>query len=182
MTTLVGFKRNKEVVVAWDTQTTAGNMKYHNKNKGIRFPQIGPDVTREWFMATSGDATVGSLAKSITQKFLSKSTNSPLGLTEVFIEEFRDKFTPFHYEGSIKSIALDAILGCKDGLFAISCDFGVSERETVFFGSGGQIALGVYEALKNTKISNMQLLKKLYGIVGKLDVYTSEEFVTNIAG
>lgn len=175
MTTICGFKRNHQVVLAWDTLTTEyGKVSDVTQCKGEMF--VANNVF--WSMASAGSSSVGRRILKILKDNLGEK--DIYDISDILHEELR-KFVTFNEEsGEPKTQRSSALLTDGRKLYEIDDDLFLYEMNTCFKGSGAELARGVYEALKNTKISNRVLLERIYGIVGSIDRYTSTEFVTNL--
>lgn len=175
MTTICGFKRRGQVVLAWDTRTTEyGKICDLTYCKGEMFYLAGSF----WSVASSGSTSLGRRVQKILKENLGEKSMPEI--TDLLIDHLKEVVSWKHEPGDAKSQRCSSLFTDEKRLFEIDEDLFIHEVNTSFKGSGGELARGAYEALKNTKITNMALLKCIYAIVSSIDCYTGPEFVTNL--
>lgn len=175
MTTICGFKRNHQIVLAWDTLITEYGKKCDILlSKGLKF-RID---SREWFIASAGNSSTCKRMSSLIETHLRENTLETV--QDVLVKELGPLLTWTEESGEVKRQQSTALLTDGKKLYEIDTDFSLFEMNTCFKGSGADLARGVFEALKNTKISNRLLLERIYGIVSSIDCYTSPEFFSNL--
>lgn len=176
MTTLCGFIRNRQAVLSCDHRTVDGSLILEDSlSKSETFEHGG----KTWFTCSSGSSSIGMRMRKLVKECV--ENNIPLLDFQDFIYPKIREYVSFREDlGEPRTQKSSTLFSDGYNLFELDGDLSAYRRTSCFKGSGGDIALGVFEALRNTKISNKVLLERVYGIVGVLDCYTSPKFTSNL--
>ena len=163
-TTIVGVRRNNEVVVGGDGQVTLGNTVMKNNAKKVR--RLYKDNVIAGFAGATADAF------TLFEKFEGKLEKYSGHLTRSAVELAKDWRT----DKMLRNLEALLIVADKDVSLLISGNGDVIEPQDsiIAIGSGGSFAQAAAKALfDNTDLSGEEIVKKSLNIASDICIYTN---------
>ena len=163
-TTIIGVRRNNEVVVGGDGQVTLGNTIMKNNAKKVR--RLYKDQVLAGFAGATADAF------TLFEKFESKLEKYSGHLTRSAVELAKDWRT----DKMLRNLEALLIVADKDVSLLISGNGDVIEPQDsiIAIGSGGSFAQSSAKALyDNTDLPAEEIVKKSLTIASEICIYTN---------
>ena len=163
-TTIVGVRRDKEVVVGGDGQVTLGNTVMKNNAKKVR--RLYKDNVVAGFAGATADAF------TLFEKFEGKLEKYSGHLTRSAVELAKDWRT----DKILRNLEALLIVADKEVSLLISGNGDVIEPQDsiIAIGSGGSFAQSAAKALfDNTELSAEEIVKKSLTIASDICIYTN---------
>ena len=163
-TTIVGVRRDKEVVVGGDGQVTLGNTVMKNNAKKVR--RLYKDNVIAGFAGATADAF------TLFEKFEGKLEKYSGHLTRSAVELAKDWRT----DKILRNLEALLIVADKEVSLLISGNGDVIEPQDsiIAIGSGGSFAQSAAKALfDNTELSAEEIVKKSLTIASDICIYTN---------
>ena len=163
-TTIVGVRRNNEVVVGGDGQVTLGSTVMKNNAKKVR--RLYKDNVIAGFAGATADAF------TLFEKFEGKLEKYSGHLTRSAVELAKDWRT----DKMLRNLEALLILADKDVSLLISGNGDVIEPQDsiIAIGSGGSFAQAAAKALyDNTDLSGEEIVTKSLNIASDICIYTN---------
>ena len=163
-TTIVGVRRNNEVVVGGDGQVTLGNTVMKNNAKKVR--RLYKDNVIAGFAGATADAF------TLFEKFEGKLEKYSGHLTRSAVELAKDWRT----DKMLRNLEALLIVADKDVSLLISGNGDVIEPQDsiIAIGSGGSFAQAAAKALyDNTDLSGEEIVTKSLNIASEICIYTN---------
>ena len=163
-TTIVGVRRNNEVVVGGDGQVTLGNTVMKNNAKKVR--RLYKDNVIAGFAGATADAF------TLFEKFEGKLEKYSGHLTRSAVELAKDWRT----DKMLRNLEALLIVADKDVSLLISGNGDVIEPQDsiIAIGSGGSFAQAAAKALyDNTDLSGEEIVTKSLNIASDICIYTN---------
>lgn len=163
-TTIIGVRRDNEVVVGGDGQVTLGNTVMKNNAKKVR------RLYKEQVLAGFAGATADAL--TLFEKFEGKLEKYSGHLTRSAVELAKDWRT----DKMLRNLEALLIVADKDVSLLISGNGDVIEPQDsiIAIGSGGSFAQSSAKALyENTDLSAEDIVKKSLHIASEICIYTN---------
>ena len=163
-TTIIGVRRDNEVVVGGDGQVTLGNTVMKNNAKKVR------RLYKEQVLAGFAGATADAF--TLFEKFEGKLEKYSGHLTRSAVELAKDWRT----DKMLRNLEALLIVADKDVSLLISGNGDVIEPQDciIAIGSGGSFAQSSAKALyENTDLSSEDIVKKSLHIASEICIYTN---------
>ena len=163
-TTIIGVRRNNQIVVGGDGQVTLGNTVMKNNAKKVR--RLYKDKVLAGFAGATADAF------TLFEKFESKLEKYSGHLTRSAVELAKDWRT----DKILRNLEALLIVADKDVSLLISGNGDVIEPQDsiLAIGSGGSFAQAAAKALyDNTDLSAEDIVKKSLNIASDICIYTN---------
>jgi ATP-dependent HslUV protease subunit HslV len=163
-TTIIGVRRNNQIVVGGDGQVTLGNTVMKNNAKKVR--RLYKDKVLAGFAGATADAF------TLFEKFESKLEKYSGHLTRSAVELAKDWRT----DKILRNLEALLIVADKDVSLLISGNGDVIEPQDsiLAIGSGGSFAQAAAKALyDNTDLSAEDIVKKSLSIASDICIYTN---------
>ena len=163
-TTIVGVRRDNEIVVGGDGQVTLGNTVMKNNAKKVR--RLYKDNVLAGFAGATADAF------TLFEKFEGKLEKYSGHLTRSAVELAKEWRT----DKMLRNLEALLIVADKDASLLISGNGDVIEPQDsiIAIGSGGSYAQSAAKALyENTKLSAEDIVKKSLTIASDICIYTN---------
>ena len=163
-TTIIGVRRNNQIVVGGDGQVTLGNTVMKNNAKKVR--RLYKDKVLAGFAGATADAF------TLFEKFESKLEKYSGHLTRSAVELAKDWRT----DKILRNLEALLIVADKDVSLLISGNGDVIEPQDsiLAIGSGGSFAHSAATALyDNTDLSAEDIVKKSLSIASDICIYTN---------
>lgn len=164
-TTIIGVKKDGEVVIAGDGQVSIGNTVMKGTAKKVRRLSPGGFDVVAGFAGSTADAF------TLLERLEAKLEATPGQLARASVELAKDWRTDKYLQ------KLEAMLIVSDGkdIFVITGagDVLEPEHDVTAIGSGGNYALAAARALMDTKLSAEEVARKAMGIAADICVFTN---------
>ena len=163
-TTIVGVRRDNEIVVGGDGQVTLGNTVMKNNAKKVR--RLYKDNVLAGFAGATADAF------TLFEKFEGKLEKYSGHLTRSAVELAKEWRT----DKMLRNLGALLIVADRDASLLISGNGDVIEPQDsiIAIGSGGSYAQSAAKALyENTKLSAEDIVKKSLTIASDICIYTN---------
>ena len=163
-TTIVGVRRDNEIVVGGDGQVTLGNTVMKNNAKKVR--RLYKDNVLAGFAGATADAF------TLFEKFEGKLEKYSGHLTRSAVELAKEWRT----DKMLRNLEALLIVADRDASLLISGNGDVIEPQDaiIAIGSGGSYAQSAAKALyENTKLSAEDIVKKSLTIASDICIYTN---------
>ena len=163
-TTIVGVRRDNEIVVGGDGQVTLGNTVMKNNAKKVR--RLYKDNVLAGFAGATADAF------TLFEKFEAKLEKYSGHLTRSAVELAKEWRT----DKMLRNLEALLIVADRDASLLISGNGDVIEPQDsiIAIGSGGSYAQSAAKALyENTKLSAEDIVKKSLTIASDICIYTN---------
>ena len=163
-TTIVGVRRENEIVVGGDGQVTLGNTVMKNNAKKVR--RLYKDNVLAGFAGATADAF------TLFEKFEGKLEKYSGHLTRSAVELAKEWRT----DKMLRNLEALLIVADRDASLLISGNGDVIEPQDsiIAIGSGGSYAQSAAKALyENTKLSAEDIVKKSLTIASDICIYTN---------
>ena len=163
-TTIVGVRRDNEIVVGGDGQVTLGNTVMKNNAKKVR--RLYKDNVLAGFAGATADAF------TLFEKFEGKLEKYSGHLTRSAVELAKEWRT----DKMLRNLEALLIVADRDASLLISGNRDVIEPQDsiIAIGSGGSYAQSAAKALyENTKLSAEEIVKKSLTIASDICIYTN---------
>ncbi|WP_456388506.1 ATP-dependent protease subunit HslV [Profundibacter sp.] len=164
-TTIIGVKKNGEVVIAGDGQVSIGQTVMKGTAKKVRRLSPGGYDVVAGFAGSTADAF------TLLERLEAKLEATPGQLARASVELAKDWRTDKYLQ------KLEAMLIVTDGkdIFVITGagDVLEPEHDVTAIGSGGNYALAAARALMDTKLSAEDVARKAMAIAADICVYTN---------
>lgn len=164
-TTIIGVKKDGEVVIAGDGQVSIGQTVMKGTAKKVR------RLTPGGFDVVAGFAGSTADAFTLLERLEAKLEATPGQLARASVELAKDWRTDKYLQ------KLEAMLIVSDGkdIFVITGagDVLEPEHDVTAIGSGGNYALAAARALMDTKLSAEDVARKAMAIAADICVYTN---------
>jgi len=164
-TTIIGVKKDGEVVIAGDGQVSIGNTVMKGTAKKVRRLSPGGFDVVAGFAGSTADAF------TLLERLEAKLEATPGQLARASVELAKDWRTDKYLQ------KLEAMLIVTDGkdIFVITGagDVLEPEHDVTAIGSGGNYALAAARALMDTKMSAEDVARKAMAIAADICVYTN---------
>lgn len=164
-TTIIGVKKDGEVVIAGDGQVSIGQTVMKGTAKKVR------RLTPGGFDVVAGFAGSTADAFTLLERLEAKLEATPGQLARASVELAKDWRTDKYLQ------KLEAMLIVSDGtdIFVITGagDVLEPEHDVTAIGSGGNYALAAARALMDTKLSAEEVARKAMAIAADICVYTN---------
>lgn len=164
-TTIIGVKKDGEVVIAGDGQVSIGNTVMKGTAKKVRRLSPGGFDVVAGFAGSTADAF------TLLERLEAKLEATPGQLARASVELAKDWRTDKYLQ------KLEAMLIVTDGkdIFVITGAGDVLEPEhnVTAIGSGGNYALAAARALMDTKLSAEEVARKAMAIAADICVFTN---------
>ena len=163
-TTIVGVRRDNEIVVGGDGQVTLGNTVMKNNAKKVR--RLYKDNVLAGFAGATADAF------TLFEKFEGKLEKYSGHLTRSAVELAKEWRT----DKMLRNLEALLIVADRDASLLISGNGDVIEPQDsiIAIGSGGSYAQSAAKALyENTKLSAEEIVKKSLTIASDICIYTN---------
>ena len=163
-TTIVGVRRDNEIVVGGDGQVTLGNTVMKNNAKKVR--RLYKDNVLAGFAGATADAF------TLFEKFEGKLEKYSGHLTRSAVELAKEWRT----DKMLRNLEALLIVADKDASLLISGNGDAIEPQDsiIAIGSGGSYAQSAAKALyENTKLSAEEIVKKSLTIASDICIYTN---------
>ncbi len=170
-TTIIGIHRNGKTALCGDGQVSMGDTVV--KAKAIKIRKIFDDKVIIGFAGATADAF--TLLEKFEEKLKENKGNLRKSAVDLAQQWRQDKF--------LRRLEAMLIAGDKTGLLMISGVGDVMEPDDglMAIGSGGNYALSAARALmRNTKLSEEQIVREAMKIASEICVYTNSEFVLEV--
>lgn len=164
-TTIIGVKKDGEVVIAGDGQVSIGNTVMKGTAKKVRRLSPGGFDVVAGFAGSTADAF------TLLERLEAKLEATPGQLARASVELAKDWRTDKYLQ------KLEAMLIVSDGkdIFVITGagDVLEPEHDVTAIGSGGNYALAAARALMDTKLSAEDVARKAMAIAADICVFTN---------
>lgn len=164
-TTIIGVKKDGEVVIAGDGQVSIGNTVMKGTAKKVRRLSPGGFDVVAGFAGSTADAF------TLLERLEAKLEATPGQLARASVELAKDWRTDKYLQ------KLEAMLIVSDGkdIFVITGagDVLEPEHDVTAIGSGGNYALAAARALMDTELSAKEVACKAMGIAADICVFTN---------
>jgi ATP-dependent HslUV protease subunit HslV len=167
-TTIIGIFRSGHLAIGGDGQVTLGNTVV--KATAIKIRKLYDNKVIAGFAGATADAF------SLFEKLESKLKEYKGNLKKAAVELAKD----WRSDRILRRLEAMIIAGDNTGILLISGQGDVLEPDdgVIAIGSGGQYALSAARALaRNTKLSNMDIVKEALQIASEICIYTNTNVV-----
>ena len=173
-TTIIGVKKNGQVVIAGDGQVSLGQTVIKGSARKVRRLSPGGFDVVAGFAGSTADAF------TLLERLESKLEATPGQLARASVELAKDWRTDKYLQ------KLEAMLIVTDGseMFVITGagDVLEPEHDVTAIGSGGNYALAAARALMDSELSAEEVARKAMAIASDICVYTNGNLTVEIMG